>query len=81
MVSLLSSTLPFHCRDFFLPLLKYVITEVLPPSLMGLALASGKSVLEPAGTGSIKQGGIFSQLLTEATHIPPPLPKPHHVNP
>jgi len=25
---------------FFLPLLKYVITEVLPPSLMGLALAS-----------------------------------------
>jgi len=41
---------------FFLPLLTYVITEALPPSLMGLALASSGSVLEPAGTGFIRHG-------------------------
>ena len=41
----------------FFPLLKYVITEVLPPLLMGLALASGGSVLELAGTGSVGHGG------------------------
>jgi len=32
---------------FFLPLLKYVITEALPASLIGLALGSGGSLLEP----------------------------------
>jgi len=75
------SGLLFHCR--FFPLLKYVIPEVLPPLLMGLglALASGGSVLEPAGTGFIRHEGSFSQLLTEATFIAPPLPKPCHVNP
>jgi len=36
-------------KQFFL-LLNYVIIEVQPPSLNGLALASGGSVLEPAGT-------------------------------
>jgi len=66
---------------FFLPLLKYVITEALPPSLIGLALASGRSILEPAGTGFIRHGGRFLQLLTEATTIAPPLPKPCHANP
>jgi len=65
-------------RSFLLPLLKYIVTEVLPPLLMGLALASGGSVLEPAGTGFIRHGGSFSQLLTEATPIAPPLPKPCH---
>jgi len=65
----------------FLPLLKYVITEAPPPSLIGLALASGGSVLEPAGTGFIRHGGSFSQLLTEATPIAPRLPKPCHANP
>jgi len=30
---------------------KHVITEVLPTSLMGLALANGSSILELAGTG------------------------------
>jgi len=44
---------------FFLLLLKYVITEVLPPLLIGLALASSGSVLEPAGTGVIRDGGTF----------------------
>jgi len=44
---------------FFFTLLKYVITEALPPSLMGLALASGGSVLDPADTGSIGHRGCF----------------------
>jgi len=51
------SSLPFHCSLFLL--LKYVITDVLPPSLIGLALASSRSILEPAGIGSIRQGGSF----------------------
>jgi len=75
------SLLPFHHRVFFLPCLKYVIPEALPPLLFGLALASGGSVLEPAGTGFIRHGGSFSQLLTEATPIAPPLSKPCHANP
>jgi len=45
--------------QFFLPLLKYVITEALPPSLVGLASASGESILEPAGIGSLRHGGSF----------------------
>jgi len=61
-------------------LLKYVVTEVLPPSLIGLALASGGSVLELAGTGFTRHGGRFWQLLTEATRIAPQLPKPCHAN-
>ena len=43
----------------FFPLLKYVITEALPPSLMGSALVSGGSIFEPAGIGSIGHGGSF----------------------
>ena len=50
------SSLPFHC-SFCLPLLEYVIPEALPPSLIGLALASGESVLELAVTGFIRHGG------------------------
>jgi len=45
--------------------------KVLPLSLMGLALASSGSVLELAGTGSVRHGGSFWQLLTEATFIAP----------
>jgi len=63
------------------PLLKYLIIEALPPSLTGLALASGGLVLELAGTGSIRQGGSFSQLLMEATPIATLLTKPHAANP
>jgi len=48
---------------------------------MGLALASGRSVLEPAGTHSVRHGGSFLQLLTEATTVAPSLPKPGHANP
>ena len=43
----------------FSPLLKYVIPEALPPSLMSSALASGGSVLEPAGIGSVGHRGSF----------------------
>jgi len=46
-----------------------------------LALASGVSILELAGTGFVRHGGSFSQLLTEATPIAPLLPKPCHANP
>ena len=37
----------------FLPFPKYVVTEALPALLIGSALASGGSVLEPAVTGSV----------------------------
>jgi len=67
--------------QFFSPLLKYVVIEVLPPLLIGLALASGGSVLELAGTGFIRHGGSFSQLLTEVTPIAPLLPKHCHTLP
>jgi len=73
------SRLPFH-HSFF-PILKYVITEALPPSPVGLVVASGGSILETAGTGFIRYGGSFSQLLTEPTPIAPPLRKPCHANP
>jgi len=63
------------------PLVKYVITEALPPLLIGLALASGGSILEPVGIGSIRYGRSLSQLLTEATPTASLLPKPCHANP
>ena len=48
-------------RGFSLPFLKYVIPEALPPAPSGLALGSCGSVSEPAGTGSVRPGGSFSQ--------------------
>jgi len=68
--------LSLHCHftTCFFPLLKYIITETLTPSLIGLALASSGSVLEPAGIGCMRHAGSFSQLLTEATLIAPLLP-------
>ena len=63
----------FSCS--FIALLKYVIPEVLPLSLIDSALASSRSVLEPAGIGSIRHRGSFWQLLTEATPIAPPATK------
>ena len=41
-----------------------------------LALASGVSVLEPGGIGSLRHRGSFWQLLKEATPVVPPLPNP-----
>ena len=64
------------CAANFFPLLKYVIPEALPPLLVGLAMASSGSVLEPAGIGSVGHRRIFPQLLTEATHVALLLPKP-----
>jgi len=58
-----------------------VITEALPPLLMGWALASGRSILESAGFGSVEHGGSLWQLLTEATLVVPLLSKPCHANP
>jgi len=49
--------------------------------LTGLALAISGFVLELAGVGSVRHGGSFSHLLTEATLIAPLLPKPCHANP
>jgi len=74
-VSLLSLDCCLPAVLGFFHLLKYVIPEALPPSLIGSALASGGSVLEPAGTGCIRHGGSFSHLLTEATPIAPPATK------
>jgi len=75
------SSLPFHCSSFFFLLLKYIIPKALPLSLIGLALSRGRSILEPDGSGFIRHGGSFSQLLTEATPIAPLLPKLCHTNP
>lgn len=51
-------------QNFFPLLFKYIISDVQPLSLMGLALASGGSILEPAGLVSVGMGqasGSFSQ--------------------
>ena len=68
-----------NCPFFFL--FNCIIPEVLPSSLMGLALASHVSLLEMAGTAFSRHGGSFWQLLTEATPTVPPLPKPCHASP
>ncbi|KAM9590855.1 uncharacterized protein ACIBXB_005903 [Morphnus guianensis] len=69
------------CLSQLFFLLKNVITEVLPLSLIGSALAGGGSILEPAGIGALEHRGSFQQLLTEATPVTPPLPKPCHTKP
>jgi len=80
-VSLLSQAAVFYCTAVF-SLLNCVIPEPLPPLLMGLALASSGSTLELAGIGSIRHGGrSFWQLLTGATSVACPVPKPCHANP
>ena len=68
-------------RKFF-SLLNCVIPVDLPPLLMGSALASSGSLLEPAGIGSIRHRGSFWQFLTEATPVTPPATKtlPHKPN-
>jgi len=69
------------CPYTFFLLLKYVISEVQPLSLFGLALASSRSVFELASTGSVGHRGSFQQLLTETTLVAPLLPKSCHANP
>lgn len=51
---------PAAIVQVFSHFLKYVIPEVLPPLLMGLALATSRSIWEPAGTGSIGHGKILA---------------------
>lgn len=48
-------------------LLKCLITEILSLSLMCSALASGKSILELVGNGSVHHTDNFWRLLTKAT--------------
>ena len=48
---------------------------------MGSALATGGSILGPAGTGSVQHRGSFWCLLTEATPAVSPLPNRCHINP
>jgi len=60
--------------------MNYVIPEALPPLLVGSALASSGSILEPSGTGAMGHRGSFQQLLTEAPPCSPLLPKPCHAN-
>jgi len=47
------SSLPDAAVQLFLPFLKYLITEVLPTSLIGSTLASVASTSELAGTGTV----------------------------
>jgi len=54
----------------FLPFLKYVTREALLV-LRGSALASYRSILEPAGAGSVRLVSSFWYLLTEATPAAP----------
>lgn len=54
------------------PLLKSVIPEAAPPSLVvGSALASTRSVLAAEGIGFIRHGGTFWKLLTADTSAAP----------
>lgn len=62
---------PLSVQQLF-PLLNCIIPEVLPPVLMGLALASSGFLLEPTATVSPGHGGSLWQLLTEDT-LPPRL--------
>lgn len=55
------------------PLLKFIITDMLPPSIMYSALASDGSILEAAVIDSIRYGGSFYQLFTEVNPLAPML--------
>lgn len=66
--------------QFLFPLLTYMILEVLSLLLMNLALTSGGSIFELADAGFSRCREIFWQLLKEATHVAPLLPKPGRAN-
>jgi len=65
----------------FSPFLKNIIVEVQLMSLTGSVLASGGSILELTGAGSVWHEASFWSLLTDATPTVPLLPKPCHVKP
>lgn len=60
---------------------KHIITEPLPPSLIGSALTSSTSHLELPGIGSAGQARSFQQLLTETSPVAALVPKCGHKNP
>ena len=55
----------------FSPLLKYVIPEALPPSLMGSARAGSGAILEPPGTASVAHGGEASGSFSQKPPLQP----------
>lgn len=65
----------------FFPILIQVNPRALPPSLMDLPSFSSGSILGPDGIGSVRHRGNFWHLLTEFTHVVPPLPKSCCINP
>lgn len=67
--------LSFLCHNPFFPLLKYVITKALLPSLMGLTLASFGSVLKHLAL-AVRHGSHSAKLPQLV-----PLAKPGHENP
>lgn len=70
---------PARVTRVFVPLLKPLVPVALPPSLLGSALACGRSILELLVLG-LWDRGSFWQLLTEGTPVTPPLSKPCHAN-
>ena len=68
-----------HAAVLF-PLLKYFIPEVLPLSLMGSALATGRSVLEPVALAPSEVGEASGSFSQKPPLQPPLLPKPCHAN-
>lgn len=66
---------PSCCGTAFSPLCKQVITEVLTLLPNGSALASDRSVLEPAEIGFIQHEGSFWHLFTEANAVASPAAK------
>lgn len=63
------------------PLVKYIIPVSLAPPLMDLAMARGRSILEPPGIGSVGHVGSFCQLLSECTLVAPPATRSYLTNP
>lgn len=59
-----------------IPILYNVIPDALPLLLIDSSMASGGSILEPAGICSLGHEGNFWQHLTEATCVAPPATKP-----
>lgn len=74
------SSLCLQLHSCFSPLLKSVIPELLPLSLMGSTLASGRSFLELAGIDS-GNGGSFLAASHRSHPGSPSLPKPCCSNP
>lgn len=64
----------------FLSVLKYIITEALPASLNGWALAKDESILELSGSGFVCYGSSPGLFPKGPSLQPPPLPKPCSIN-